>query len=342
MTAFMAASIACFVYAYKRNKSFLPFGIFFGLALFTKQPSVLILVIIAVWLLLINEKRVLLKLVVPIVVGAFPILIYIVYHTLSGNVQGVLQLVYGEAVHRTALFSNWKNTLAGLVVGVSPLILILALYAVYRSKNIRNVLVIWLFVYGIFVLARTPPSHEYYILPLTPPFAILSAGGVLYLKETRYRVLAIALLIISAISVSYVFLSYTGDLGYTCTKDVIENLPLYPNENAIIITPNRYAPQLEWYSELRGLDAKVVSITDDLSSVSLADIKDFEKMEAKKIFLVIDGRGGLEEKLNIAGLRCIYKSHYNTTLPNLFASIYTGEKIGKQCFEQHLSVYELK
>ena len=52
MTAFMTASIACFVYAFNHKRSFLPFGILFGLALFTKQPSILILAIVGVWLIL--------------------------------------------------------------------------------------------------------------------------------------------------------------------------------------------------------------------------------------------------------------------------------------------------
>jgi len=348
MTAFMTASIACFVYACKRNRSFLPVGIFFGLALFTKQPSVLILAIIIVWLLLINEKRVLLKLVVPIAVGTFPILTYIVYHASSGNIQGVLQLVYGEAVYRTALFSDWRNTLAGLVVGISPLILIFASYEIYKSRNIRSILVIWLVVYGIFVLARTPPSHEYYVLPLAPPFAILSAKGIYRLREwnslivssEKLVVLSAVFVLFSAILVSLVFLQYTGDLGYMCTEDVVEYLKNLGEDKVTILTPDRYAPQLEWYCEMKGLDAEVVSLPNDLS---LRRIQETIGLPDKdRMFLVIDGRGGFEERLDYAGYKPTFISYYNTSLPSIFSSLYTGEKNRRKTFEQHLSVYEVK
>ncbi len=357
MTAFMTASIASFLYAYNHERSFLPFGILFGLALFTKQPSILILAIVAVWLILAvkRDERVLImkKSIFPILIGLIPVLAYVLYHLLNGNANGVLQLVYGEGVHRTVPFSNLKNTLAGILAGISPLVLIFSLYEIYKSKNFKNILVLWLLIYGIFVLARTPPSHEYYILPLAVPSAILASKGIFSFRDAlaseersrkRLGILVAIMVILSTIPVSYIFLSYTGDLGYTCTKDVISYLSTEKEEEMVLLNPGRYNPQLRWYSELSGSNIAVAGhLPNDLSSVSLADLRNLSGgIDAPKIYLVIDGRGGLEEELEDAGYERVYASYYLTKLPSIFSNIYTGEESKRKYFEQHLSIYELK
>jgi len=357
MTAFMTASIACFVYAFNHKRSFLPFGILFGLALFTKQPSILILAIVAVWLILAvkRDERALIikKSIFPILIGLIPVLAYVLYHLLNGNANGVLQLVYGEGVQRTVPFSNLKNTLAAILPGISPLVLIFSLYEIYKSKNLKNILVLWLLVYGIFVLARTPPSHEYYILPLAVPIAILASKGIFSFRNAlaseeksrkRLGILVTIMVILSTIPVSYIFLSYTGDLGYTCTKDVISYLSTEKEEEMVLLNPGRYNPQLRWYSELSGSNIAVAGrLPNDLSSVSVADLRNLSGgIDASKIYLVIDGRGGLEEELERARYERVYASYYLTKLPSIFSELYTGEESKSKYFEQHLSIYELK
>lgn len=354
MTAFMTASIACFVYAYNHKKSFIPFGIFFGLALFTKQPSILILAIVGVWVIFVKDVRleVLKRSVIPVLIGFIPILVYLIYHIVNGGTSGIAQLVYGVALHRTSLFSNWNNTLGGLLVGISPLVLLFTLYELYKSRDLRTILVIWLVAYGAFVLARTPPSHEYYILPLAVPFAILASKGVFSFKDafaleqkSRKKIGTIVAIVVifSTMPVSFVFLSYHGDLGYTCTKDVVDYLAGTDHgDEILILTPDRYDPQLRWYSELNGLKAEVGELPNDLSLVSLADLRDLSSStEASKVFLIIDGRGGLEERLEDGGYERVYSSYYWTKLPSAPFEIYTGEKSESEYFEQHLSVYKL-
>jgi len=358
MTALMTASIACFIYAYNHKKSFIPFGIFFGLALFTKQPSILILAIVAVWIILVvgrDEKfTIIKKSVFPVLIGLIPILAYVSYHVLNGNAQGVIQLVYGEGVHRMVPFSDLKNTLGGIIIGISPLVLIFSVYEIYKSRNWKNVLVIWIFIYGLFVLARTPPSHEYYIIPLTVPFAILASKGIFSFKEVfaskpmfqkKLGVLVAILVILSTIPVSYVFLSYTGDLGYNSTKEVSVFLNDYMNENPdetyLMILPGWYAPQFTWYMNLT--EERIRYIENNLAAVSVDEVKIIAEISnASEIFLIIDGRGGLEERLERAGYERVFGSYYWTKLPSIFSEIYTGEESRSKYFEQHLSIYKLR
>ncbi len=84
-------------------------------------------------------------------------------------------------------------------------------------------------------------------------------------------------------------------------------------------------------------------LPNDLSSVSLADLRNLSGgIDASKIYLVIDGRGGLEEELEDAGYERVYASYYLTKLPSIFSELYTGEESKRKYFEQHLSIYELK
>jgi 4-amino-4-deoxy-L-arabinose transferase-like glycosyltransferase len=356
MLAFMTASIALYVYATKRGKSFLPFGVCFGLALFTKQPAFLILVILAVWLLLGVERseRVtfLKKSILPVLIGLIPIAAYIVFWILHGQVSGILQLMYGEAVLRTVPFADLKITSFGLLVGFSPLVLLFALYELYKAKKLQNILVLWLVIYGAFVLARTPEGHQYYMLPLSVPFAILAAKGISRVGDSfastqksreRLGALLAVVVILSTIPLSFAFLSYTGDLGYTCARDAVNFISTVTSgEEVVIITPSRLDPQLQWYSELDGLNAEVDMLTDDLALVSLVELRAFAAEQVVETFLVIDGRGGLEERLEDAGYKPLYVSHYWTKFPYFFSGMYTGEESQSKYFEQHLSVYELK
>ena len=353
MTSLMTASIACFLYAYNHKTSFYPFGIFFGLALFTKQPSILILVIVTIWMLLVVNKNERIesikKISIPVLIGFVPILVYMSYHILNGETQGVVQLFYGEGAYRMVLFSNFMNTLGGIIIGISPLVLFFAFYEIYKQWDLKNILFIWIIIYGFFVIARTPASHEYYIIPLSIPFAILAAKGIFNFKssfklERKTGTLLLLLVILSTIPISYVFLTYTGDLGYISTREVSsymnEDMAKNPEEKYFIILHRRYESQLKWYMNLT--KNQTGDIGNDLTDVSVNDIEKIaNSSNATKIFLIIDGRGGLEDRLDKAGYRRSYISYYQTNLPSLFSKIYTGEESKSPYFEQHLSIYEL-
>ncbi|TFG43329.1 MAG: hypothetical protein E4H43_01870, partial [Bacteroidia bacterium] len=223
MTALMTAAIALYVYAYVHNKSMLPFGICFGLAVFTKQPALVILPIVAIWSYFLGvKKELLIKGALFAVIGLVPLFMWLSHYLLVGDVSFISHLVYGELAHRSAPFADLMKVTVLTAIGISPLILFFALYELIKGKKKTNILYIWLFLYGVFVIIRTPPSHEYYSLPLTPVFAILAAEGFIkfsnivvvrkYLPSKAFLFMFI-LVISSTIPVTYALLSYSGDLG---------------------------------------------------------------------------------------------------------------------------------
>jgi len=344
MTALMTLAIALFVYAYNHEKSMIPFGIAFGLAVFTKQPALAIIPIIFIWVYFKGIKKHLLKKsFFSAIIGLIPLFIWLAYHIVSGNSSFVDHLLYGELAHRSVPFSDFMKVSVATFVGVSPLLLLSTLYAIWTmEKRIKNLLIIWLVLYGIFVLVRTPPSHEYYSLPLMPVFAILAAKGAVLFGERKKlnSTVIIGIIILSTIPVSYIMLSYTGDLGYNCTKEVGEYLKdhINPDESYLILTPSRYVPQMIWYANLT--NKQVYGINNDLSSVSVADIEYLaNKSKVTRAFLVIDSRGGLVERMNVK-YKKVYVSRYETKLLNL-ASVYTGEKSDVKHFGQELTVFKL-
>lgn len=81
--------------------------------MFTKQPSILILAIVAVWLIFVRGKRleVLKRSAIPVLIGFIPILVYLTYHMVNGGTSGVAQLVYGVAPYTGRLCFQIGRTL---------------------------------------------------------------------------------------------------------------------------------------------------------------------------------------------------------------------------------------
>ncbi|MDY6964413.1 MAG: glycosyltransferase family 39 protein [Halobacteriota archaeon] len=357
MTALMTASIASFIYAYNHNKSYIPSGIFFGLAVFTKQPSAMVIIIIVAWAVLAVERAeifgIIKRCILPILIGLLPILAYVMYHMINGNTLEISYLVYGVGTQRLIPFLNLKNTLGGVLVGISPLVLLFAFYEIYKSRDLKNILVIWLCLYGLFVLVGTPPSHEYYILPLTVPSAILASKGIFSFRDAfasekksrrRLSVMMSILVILFIIPVSYVFLSYTGDFGYTCTGDISSYILSKTDtlKDVVVLTPNRYDPQLSWYLRSGGPDIEVLSLKKEDYLTNISDLRNLsDSTNEATIFLITDGRDGLEGKLEKEGYSDVYTSYYKTKLPSISSEIYTGEESETEYFEQYLSLYKV-
>ena len=357
MTALMTAAIALYVYAYLNNKSMLPFGICFGLAVFTKQPALVILPIVAIWSYFIGiKKELLIKGAVFAIIGLVPLFMWLSHYLFTGDLSFISHLVYGELATRTVPFANFMKVTVLTTIGISPLILLFALYELIKDKKMTNILFIWLVLYGIFVIVRTPPSHEYYSLPLTPVFAILAAEGIIkfsntvvvqkYIPSKAFLVMLI-LVILSTIPVTYALLSYSGDLGYTCTEDVgnylNEYMDQHPKETYLIVTPGRYVPQITWYANLTAVgdsNRQVYGISNDLSSVSIESLKTIvEETNATSVFLVVDDRQGFTNMIEI-NYEKVYETEYVTRMPNV-ASVYTGEDAKEQYFRQDLSVFKI-
>lgn len=351
MTALMTASIALYVYAYRNGKSMLPFGISFGLAVFTKQPAFAVIPILAIWSYYNGINRnILKKALFWVLVGLLPLVIWLSYYQFQGNTEFVRHIIYGELISRggrTIPFSDLGRVTAATVVGASPLIIIAAFYEIIKTEKIKqNILFIWGILYGFFVLIRTPLSHEYYSLPLMPVFAILAANGVGRIGAIDNRKIIIPLLlIISTLPFTFGLLSYSGDLGFTATRDVANYLNNYmdknPDETYLIIAHVKYTPQFIWYSNLTeqtGSKRKIYEIGDDIPLKTIREIAD--KSNASTVFLITDGMGGIEDRV-LAYYSPVYSSTYNTKLPDLI-NFYNKDKTMDNGFEQHLSVFKIK
>jgi 4-amino-4-deoxy-L-arabinose transferase-like glycosyltransferase len=349
MTALMTLAIALYVRAYKHEKSMLPFGITLGLAVFTKQPALAALPIVLIWSYLEGIKKAAIRnAIVCFVLGMIPLIVWLSHYLVTGNTTFISHFIYGELTNRSAPFSDAFKVSAATLIGISPVVFLVSLYEMIKMENRKaNPLVPWLLIFGIFVLVRTPPSHEYYSLPLMPVFAILTASCVIRFAGSRAPIIMAALLV-STVPVSYALLSYTGDMGYTATQDVNRHIDFYrvqyPQDTLLIITPGRYIPQMVWYADLTApgySNRQVYGISNDLASVSITDIEKITNTaNAYTIFLVIDDRDGLVDRIGVK-YRSVYSSQYETKLPNA-AGMYTMEPQSAERFGQKLVVFQLK
>lgn len=351
MVALITLAVALYVRAYRNNKSMLPFGLTLGLAVFTKQPALAALPILAVWSYFEGiKKELILRALFSFLIGLMPLMIWLSHYLISGNTAFISHFVYGELATRSEPFSDAAKVTAATLFGLSPVVLLASLYGIVKIENKRkDLLIVWLIIFGTFVLVRTPPSHEYYSLLLMPAFAILASSGLIRFIDARPSVkpLVAGILLISTVPVSYVLLSYAGDTGYTATEDagmyINSYMEQHPQDNVLVVTPGRYIPQMVWYSNLTmfgSSNRQVYGIDNELASISASDIeKIINTSRATTIFLVIDDREGLIGKISTR-YEQVYSSQYEANLPNL-AGLYTSEPQNAGRFGQKLVVFRL-
>ncbi len=347
MTALMTLAIALYVRAYKNDKSMLPFGITLGLAVFTKQPALAALPIVLIWSYFEGIKRKqIVNSLVCFLAGMVPLFVWLSHYLASGNTAFVSHFVYGELV-RSEPFSDIIRVVLFTAAGLSPLIIGTAAYRIFRERNIKSILAIWLLIYGTFVLIRTPPSHEYYSLPLMAPVAIIASAGVINYSERHLRwknkeSLSAILLVLVALPVSFMLLSYSGDLGYSGTLEAGEYLDGYftrhPDERFLVITQVKYSPQITWYSNLttNNRSNRELNLIGNVFSV-----EDVQKAAAtynvSTVFLVTDEMG-FERELPY---REVYEYAYITVIPDFLKTFSTKKDSTGSRFELHLSIYML-
>jgi 4-amino-4-deoxy-L-arabinose transferase-like glycosyltransferase len=347
MTALMTLGIALYVRAYRNDKSMLPFGITLGLAVFTKQPALAALLVILIWSYFEGiKKEAILRALFYFFVGLIPLLTWLSYYLVIGNTSFITHFIYGELTTRASPFSDLFKVVAVTLVGISPLIFLVFLYEIFKTKDFRkNPLIPWLLIFGIFILLRTPPSHEYYSLPLMPVIAIFAASGIL--RVTKSQNLILGILLLSTLLFSVFLLSYSGDIGYTATKDAsvyFKQMENNPQDTFLVFTPDRYIPQMVWYANLTspGYSKKqITGISDDLSSISIKDLQNIsDKINATSVFLVVDDRQGFKKMMERTYEK-VYETEYITNLPNV-ARFYTGETDSGNYYGQSLSIFKLK
>ncbi len=330
MTALMTLAIALYVRAYKNGKSMLPFGITLGLAVFTKQPALAVLPIVLLWSYFQGVKREqIFNAIACFFAGMIPLFIWLSHYAFSGNYEVVYSIIFGELAHRSEPFSDLGRVVLFTAAGISPLVIAAAAYQIFKERNVKNILAIWLLIYGTFVLVRTPPSHEYYSLPLMAPVAIMAGAGVVGISSRLSKqfatVLLISVIVISALPATYILLSYTGDAGYQATKNAGVFLKNYmdehPGDEYLIMAQMKYSPQISWYS---GVDIdgsrQIYSTVDDLSDTYLDRI--INNYTNKTFFLVVDETAARTELTKYEKV--------NTSIYNNKNVLNLGEALGYQ------------
>jgi 4-amino-4-deoxy-L-arabinose transferase-like glycosyltransferase len=305
MTALMTLAIALYVRAYKSGKSMLPFGITLGLAVFTKQPALAVLPIVLIWSYFQGVKREqIFNAIACFFAGMIPLFIWLSHSAISGNYEVVYSIIFGELAHRSEPFSDIGRVVLFTAAGISPLIIAAAAYQILKERNVKNILAIWLLIYGTFVLVRTPPSHEYYSLPLMAPLAIFVSAAIARCSN-KVNIFVIIILI-STLPFTYAVLTYSGDLGYTNTKRMGEYLQGYYKEDVFLAVHMKYTPQMEWYS-----NAKIYSIGDQ----SLREIEEMSEKQSLPAFLLIDET---DLRLQSAGEKYeeVHRETYSTLMPS--------------------------
>lgn len=335
MTALMTLAIALYVRAYKRDKSMLPFGITLGLAVFTKQPALAALPVLFLWSYFEGiKKKQIINSIVFFSAGMIPLLIWLSHYLVKGNTAFVSYFIYGELAYRSEPFSDMVRVVLFTAAGVMP-VMIFAAYQVFKERDVKNILAIWLLIYGAFVLIRTRPSHEYYSLPLMAPVAIMAGAGIIgisrILDKRHALTLLMAAVLVSTIPVAYILLSYSGDAGYTATEDAGIFLKNYMKDNPddySVLVQMTNTPQMAWYFGLIDEKERVYSIPEDLSVQYLDEmISNFDK---KTVFLVSDN---VADTALATKYEKLYESRYKWDVLNL------GGYFGS---EQGLQVYKLR
>lgn len=324
MVALMTLAVALYVRAYRNNKSMLPFGVILGLGVFTKQPALAVLPLVLLWSYFQGiKKKQIINAILCFFVGMLPLLIWLSYYAFSGKYNVIFNIIYGELAYRSTPFSDIVRVILFTAAGISPLIIAAAAYQIFKERDFKNILAIWLFLYGVFVLVRTPPSHEYYSLPLTAPVAIMAAVGLVRISSRLNKQSAAMLLmltiVVSTLPATYILLSYTGDSGYTATKDVGVFLKDYmdehPDNEYLVLVQMKYTPQVAWYAGLEFDGRRQMYSTGDNLSVEYVDgiIKNYDK---KKVFLVSELEGSSRSLLT--DYTKTYESRYEVEFMNLY------------------------
>jgi len=222
-------------------------GIVLGAAFTAKQPAVLAVPVVAVWLLSQHryDRDTLRRGVVygaGTIIGLLPFAIwaYLNFRLAPEQFVGTWR---HELFGRTAPFANLPLIAAvGVGLGITPAVGVLAAgrawmdsadtlrglrtdaaEATRRLPSSVSVETVWLVVVGAFVLYRTPHGHQYYVVTLTPAVAILAVRGFATARTWAPRalgrpdsrraitVIAAAVLLVSTLGGTAVLYEFSGE-----------------------------------------------------------------------------------------------------------------------------------
>ncbi|RDI70454.1 ArnT family glycosyltransferase [Halopelagius longus] len=281
-------------------------GITFALAFAAKQPAVLLPLTVVLWLLVRRrfDYEVLRKTAVLVLSSAVALVPLIAWFYVNYSMfpAEFVRTWEHELFARTEPFANVHLVVAiGLLLGVTPVPLALAggsLVGWWKDRLRRSrfdgylVLVLWVAIYGAFVLYRTPRGHQYYVTGLLPPIALLTADGILRARpllrrvlrsvvprDVGYRRAVVAALVLSTVCSSVVLFELSGEYsavegsGERLAPEVSAELASLPS-NATILVTNEYHPPVRWYLRSETDITRVRSFhPDDMTTEKLDRIR---------------------------------------------------------------------
>ncbi len=191
---FMVTSIFFFVLSEaQQNSSYVILGgLFFGLALMTKQTTALLIPLILGPYLILTRRTIKIpsikKLALFLGVGILVITPWLIYMVLQfGSEFWYVFLIYNNLLRSTTpleghagdilfYFSNLLTRENTLWIAILPFAAAFSLFKSVRERSSRDILlVVWVMVvFGVFTLAQT--KLFWYILPAFPAFAIVISG----------------------------------------------------------------------------------------------------------------------------------------------------------------------
>ncbi len=271
-TALVTASLCLYVMAQKNNSTMLYCGIISGLAVFSKQPALVILPIVLLWTHL-NHFKPKLSFIPFFIIGLIPISIW-----LFVNRDIFFYMVVTELTERSVPFENIIRTVGTFILFTSPFIYYFIKQV--RQETHKNIFIIWFILYGIYVLIRTPLSHEYYSLLLTVPLSALAAIYV-----TNHNISLTKPVLIS-IPITLLLLYGGGSIGYHATSDVGNFIK--SQDNPQVFVPVMYTPQIVWYGNLTSKDFE--STGNDFNQTYIDQMSDNDRMV---LIVINDGTDGI-------------------------------------------------
>lgn len=259
-TALVTTSLCLYVIAQKNNSTMLYCGIICGLAIFSKQPALVILLIIILWTYL-NHLKPGLSFISFFIIGLIPISVW-----LFVNRDIFFYMAVTELTERSVPFENIIRTVGTFILFTAPFIYYFIKQV--RQETYKNIFIIWFILYGFYVLIRTPLSHEYYSLLLTVPLSALSA---IYLTNNK---VSLTKPILISIPITIILLYGVGSIGYHATSDVGNFIK--SQDNPQVFVPVMYTPQIVWYGNLTSKDFE--STGNDFNQTYINQMSDSDRM----------------------------------------------------------------
>jgi hypothetical protein len=286
MLWFFTSSLYAIVRGYEEESSrwLAAGGVLFALGVTTKQPTVLLAGVVLCWLVVDRRCHQLFGRETGVIIGVsalalLPLFAWLALNYLASPAAFVHDWQH-ELFTRTPPFANVKLlATVGLSLGVTPPVLALAAVGSrpesgrwLRETGSEAVLLLWVLLYGSFVLYRTPHGHQYYLVGLLVPLSLYAARGVARagrflrarkLVTHRPNALVAGLLVVLTLSASGVLVGLAGDYavggGETVSGEAGEFVAGSIPDKATVYVVNEYGPPIQWYAR-EGFNASKVNV----------------------------------------------------------------------------------